>query len=151
MLSIVNDYKHLGGYQTISGDLRKDARHKADVAMAAYAPIAVKVFGSSAIGLWLKLIFLHSLVSSKLLFNAHVVVPDVRYLKVLNRVYMRALRRISGHLNLGDSISDADVRKSVQQPSIELPAGESSSHIPGALAEKPSCDTACNAAQQTTR
>jgi len=118
-LHIVHGYKHLGGYQNIDGDLCKDARHKAETAMAAYTPISVKVFGSHCIGLWLKLLFLSSLVMSRLLFNVHTVVPTVSYTRVLNGVYMRALRRISGHLNLGDSISDINVRKAVHQPSLD--------------------------------
>ena len=60
------------------------------------------------------------LVLSRLLFNAHVVVPTAKYSKTLNSVYMRVLRRISDDCSFGEkTIRDIDVRKKLQAPSID--------------------------------
>ena len=97
-----------------------DANAKARSAMSAYSPVAIRVFGSHRISQDLKVALFWSLILSKLLFNIHVVVVGPRYLRALNAVYMRALRRIGGHCNYGDStISDINVRRKLQMPSLD--------------------------------
>ncbi|CAK0834692.1 unnamed protein product, partial [Prorocentrum cordatum] len=68
MLHVVTQYRHLGSH--------------------AYGPIACKVFGSCVIERDMKFRFMQSLILSRLLYNAHVVVPTRRFLIVLNGVYM---------------------------------------------------------------
>jgi hypothetical protein len=106
-LQIVGKYKHLGGIITLSGSLALDANHKAQAAMTSYAPIAYKVFGSPKFENRLKFRFLQSLILSRLLFNAHIIVPTVAYIRTLNGSYMRVLRRISGYMRYGEP-TDAD-------------------------------------------
>ena len=119
-LHIVAAYKHLVTYITLDGTDIKDARHKACSAMCAYAPLATKIFGSSAIYMNLKLIFLESLVLSRLLFNAHIRVPSVGFIRILNQVYMRVVRRISNKMRFDKTaITDRAVRALASQPSID--------------------------------
>ena len=88
--------------------------------MSAYSPLAVKVFGSPHLGHWLKNALFQSLVNSTLLFNAHVRVLDGRALDVLNGVYMRVVRRITGHVRFeGGGLTDHEVRKVGCFPSID--------------------------------
>eukprot|EP00973_Karenia_brevis_P055081 7657822-Karenia_brevis.AAC.1 len=85
--------------------------------MSAYVPLATRIFGSPKIDNAMKLSFLSSLVVSRLLLNAHVVVPTARFLKILNSVYMRVLRRISNNCKSGEkTIRDIDVRKMLHAP-----------------------------------
>ena len=85
----------------MSGDTVADARYKASQAMAAYAPLAIKVFGSKVMWVSLKLALATSLVFSRLYYNAHVAVPTYRYLQVLNGPYMRVLRLTAGEVRFG--------------------------------------------------
>ena len=88
--------------------------------MAAYSPLAVKLFGSPHLGHHLKLVFLQALIMSTLIFNAHVRVLDSRALSVLNAVYMRVVRRIVGQCRFDSSaVSDREVRKMAGVPSID--------------------------------
>ena len=88
--------------------------------MQAYSPLAVKVFGSPEMPAGMKLWFMQSLVLSRLLFNAHVVVPSAAYLTCLNAVYMRVLRRITGDMRFSeDTVSDIEVRNKLGMPSID--------------------------------
>ena len=83
-------------------------------------PLATKIFGSAHVCHRLKLSFMWSLILSRLLFNAHVVVPTAKYSKMLNTVYMRVLRRISDDCSFGDkTVRDIDVRRKLQAPSID--------------------------------
>ena len=111
-ITVVNKYKHLGGIIMDDGSSYCDAQAKAQSAMSAYVPLAAKIFGSPRICEPLKMSFLWSLVLSRLLFNAHVVVPTAKYMKVLNVVYMRVLRRICNECRYGEKkIRDVEVRK----------------------------------------
>lgn len=97
-----------------------DAQAKAQSAMSAYVPLAAKIFGSPRICEPLKMSFLWSLVLSRLLFNAHVVGPTAKYMKVLNVVYMRVLRRICNECRYGEkTIRDIEVRKKLLAPSMD--------------------------------
>ena len=120
MIHVVDSYKHLGGMIARDRSGAKDANAKARSAMAAYVPLALRVFGSEKVYFELKLTFLWALVLSRLLFNVHIVVPTARYVKVLNAVYMRVLRRMAGCCNYGEkTISDIAVRKKLQLPSLD--------------------------------
>ena len=77
-LVVNNVYKYLGSIVSMSGDIIADARYKASQAMAAYSPLAIKVFASQAMSAALKIAFATSLVVSRLCFNVHVVVPTSR-------------------------------------------------------------------------
>lgn len=60
-----------------------------------------------------------SLVLSRLLFNAHIVVPTLPYLKILNAVYMRVVRRTANRCRFEKTQSDLQVRVMLKLPSIE--------------------------------
>eukprot|EP00973_Karenia_brevis_P037934 5231221-Karenia_brevis.AAC.1 len=53
-LHVVQDYKHLGTWVSISNNLNKDANYKEQQAMAAYSPLACRIFGTVVLKLWLK-------------------------------------------------------------------------------------------------
>ena len=88
-LLVVHAYKHLGGEIRADGCVIDVAQGHRRAALGAYCPLATKVVGAAGIDLQLKLSLLHSLVMSRLTFNLHVLVPTVRFLSVLNDVYMR--------------------------------------------------------------
>ena len=73
-ITVVSKYTHSGSCITADGSLAGDARAKTRSALAAYMPISNKVFGSRRIGTTHKLWFNDSLVLSRLLFNAHILV-----------------------------------------------------------------------------
>ena len=93
-LQIVDLYKHLGGEITVSGSLMPLATSRRKRALAAYAPLAMKVLGSPHLSLDLKQWMFQTLVLSRLLFNLHVVVPSRRMITILNDVYLRGHRRM---------------------------------------------------------
>ena len=77
----------------MSGSLVPLAMSRRRRALAAYAPLAMKVFGSAHISLDLKLWMFQTLVMSRLTFNLHVVVPTKRFITTLNDAYLRGMRR----------------------------------------------------------
>eukprot|EP00973_Karenia_brevis_P012585 1707249-Karenia_brevis.AAC.1 len=89
--------------------------------MAAYAPIAVKIFGSAHVGTWLKLHFLYSLVLNRLLYKVQLWLPEPKSMLKLNVVYMRVLRRIDGCVRYDSTCerTDYEVRERLGQPSID--------------------------------
>ena len=102
------------------GSIYCDAQAKVQSAMSAYVPLAVNIFRSPRICELPKMSFLRSLVLSRLLFNAHVVVPTAKYIKVLNAVYMRVLRRTCNECRYGEKkIWDIEVRKKLLAPSMD--------------------------------
>ena len=74
LLRVVQGYKHLGSWVDETGSLVPDANRRSASAMSSYAPLAVKLFGSSAIGTASKIRLAFSLIVSKLIYNVHVVV-----------------------------------------------------------------------------
>ena len=122
VLRIVRAYKHLGTYIDALGVTHGNVIERSKLALSAYAPIALKVFGSPHIATSYKLCFLHSLVMSRQVFNAHVSLPKVKDLKKMNNVYMRALRRIAGEMRYDgseDGKTDLQVRQQLGVPSID--------------------------------
>ena len=119
-LSIVQAYKHLGNHIDVTGSVVPDARHKVDVALTAYAPLAVKLFSARDVSYWLKFLFVTSLIHSRLFFNALTVTATPAYIKILNKAYMRVLRRCTGHMLFDDNeISDVAVRVQASAPSVD--------------------------------
>ena len=119
-LTVVQRYKHLGGFHDITGAVLCDAKHKVDVALSAFVQLAHKVFGCPTVGLWMKHHFAQSLVHARLFYNAHTVTPTRTYIKVLNRAYMRVLRRCVGMMLFDEnSVSDRQVRELASQPSVD--------------------------------
>ena len=94
VITVVGKYKHLGGVTCADQSIAADAQCKRRAAAAAYGPLAVKIFASTKVEEELKLQLMWSLVMSRLLYNVHVIVPTRAYLRALNGVYMRGVRRI---------------------------------------------------------
>ena len=119
LLHFLSVYKHLGSVAAADGGTQPDARAKAASMNAAYSPIAVSIFGSPRLPASLKRLFQSSLCEARLLFNAHVMVPDVRYISVLKAAYMKVVRRRAGQMRFQKPLSDCDVRISMRAPSID--------------------------------
>ena len=119
-LHAVNAYKHLGALITTSESVVLDARHKERMAMSAYSPIAYRVFGSDSIDNALKCHSKGSLVDSCLFYTSHVIVPTPAYIRVLNGVHMRVLRRIAAEVRFDSgTASDRAVRERLCAPSVD--------------------------------
>lgn len=113
-------YKYLGVFKQIDGGLSADATRKSRKAMSSYSPIAHRIFGCNAVSVWLKYLFLHSLILSRLLYGAHTVVPKPKFVKTLQSVYMRVLRRKYGEVrHCRTQHTDLELRTMMQQPSID--------------------------------
>ena len=118
-LVVVDSYVHLGSPIAASGSTARLAQDHRINAMKAYAPLATKVFGALQVSLRLREFLLNALVLSRLLFNVHVVVPNKAFYRVLNDVYMRAVRRLHGQARFGDGPTDLQVRMDARAPSID--------------------------------
>ena len=118
---VVDKYKHVGSVTAISSSDMYEVQHRCSEAIGAYSPIACKIFGSPQIGVWLKFHFLGSLVLSRLLYCVHTLTMSSKGVGKLNAVYMRALRRISGHMRYDAhcELNDLQVREQCMQPSID--------------------------------
>ena len=120
VLHVVTAYKHLGGEITTAGSLVPLAHGRRKRALAAYSPIAMKVFGSRHISLDLKQWMFTTLVMSRLVFNLHVVVPNRRFLIILNDVYIRGHRRMHDACRTGDDCeTDLAFRERTGTPSVD--------------------------------
>ena len=121
ILQVVGHYKHLGGIICDDGDMRKEIRARCSAALAAYVPLACRVFGSKSIAVPLRVSFCGSLIMSRLLYNA-ATWPELSgpNLKMLNKLYMTVLRKIAGKPRCGGSeaMSDESVRRFLNVPSI---------------------------------
>ena len=119
-LHVVTAYKHLGGEITAAGSLVPLAHGRRKRALAAYSPIAMKVFGSRHLTLDLKQWMFTTVVMSRLVFNLQVVVPSRRFLIILNDVYIRGHRRMHDACRIGDGCeSDLAFRERTGTPSID--------------------------------
>ena len=102
-----------------------DAQHRCSSAVAAYVPLAHRIFGADCIGNWLKLHFMHSLILSRLLHNTQLWTPLVAPMRKLNGVYMRVLRRIGGDCRFDrPKFTDLEIRIQLKQPSIDCCAND---------------------------
>ena len=122
-LRVVESYKHLGSAVDPDNRVIQDAALRTRKAMAAYAPLAVCLFGARAVSRRLRLNFAGSLVFSRLLYNvaAWPVVPLSAY-QMINAVYMRVLRRIAGRMRFssGEHGTDSVVRAALGMPSLSV-------------------------------
>ena len=119
VITVVGKYKHLGGVTCADQSITADAQCKRRAAAAAYGPLAVKIFASTKVEEELKLQLMWSLVMSRLLYNVHVIVPTRAYLRALNGVYMRGVRRIGDQCRFEQTSTDAEVRRAAGAPSID--------------------------------
>ena len=89
--------------------------------MKAFIPIAVKIFGSSSIGLQRKILLANSLIISRLLYNVYTWFTFCNtHRKIINTMYMRVWRRICGApKRAGNTTSDFTVRSALAVPSID--------------------------------
>ncbi|CAK0891691.1 unnamed protein product [Prorocentrum cordatum] len=117
-LSVVQEYKHLGYFVCVmgNGDTFANTRHRVSSALAAYAPLACKTFGSDLLSVQHRLAFLRSA-----LFAGHTLVPTGRDLKAMSGCYMRGLRRIASvpRFSPENSTTDRQIRDTLQQPSLD--------------------------------
>ena len=87
--------RHLGSFLEENGGLMKEARHREQSALNAFAPLAFKIFGSRSVSQRRRINLGKSLVLSRLLYNVHIWSEfSGRPRAVLYRVYMRLYRRI---------------------------------------------------------
>ena len=121
MLNLVTWYRHRGTHFEITGSLMRETIHRSSSALNAYAPLAVRIFGSPVIFVPAKLHLLDSLVMSRLVFNAGTWDHDINVLRRLNSVYMRALRRIADEISYEgrSELNDLQVRRKLGVPSID--------------------------------
>ncbi|CAE8716218.1 unnamed protein product [Polarella glacialis] len=66
-LSVVTHFKHMGGYVSAGGSTFEDAVHRVKRAMAAYGPLADKVFAATSVNESTKVHLAGSLIFSRLL------------------------------------------------------------------------------------
>ena len=118
-LVVVSSYKHLGGDIAAVGGATALARHHRNSAMAAYGPLATKIFGAPQLPRELRRRLFVSLVLSRLLFNVHIVTPTRKLVSALNDVYMRGLRRLYDQCRYGHCDSDRAFREVVREPSLD--------------------------------
>ena len=108
-LNIVDSYKHLGLIVSSRRGSMPYASSRCSTAMASYSPIARRIVGARSIGLWLKLVFLRSLILSTLTFNVHVRVLCSKAFATISCVYMRFLRRIAGEMRFSSDGNATDL------------------------------------------
>jgi len=122
-IHVVRSYKHVGSI--ISSDLcwSQDAHLKYANAIAAYAPMAFKIYGSCQIRRETKIGLAFSLVFSRLLFDTQIWVVDraSHGIRTMNNLYMRVLRKIIDCSRFDSSceLTDEQVRRSVGVPSTD--------------------------------
>ena len=116
---IVEKYKYSGSIVSVTGSYYNDAVHRVSVALNAFAPIAVRVFGARSVSIQVKLMFFESLVCSRLFYNTELYVftcsSSINALRKLNSVYMRVVRRIAGEMRHGQKICMKDTHTEYQE------------------------------------
>ena len=119
-LRIVDQYRHLGSIVTPDGNLTPEALARASSAMAAYGPLAVKVFGSLSIAKHRKIALAWSLCMSRLFLNVHCWQKFCdRPRAIVNKVYNRVWRCIASAVRFArSSTTDLQVRSLLDVPSI---------------------------------
>ena len=81
-VTVVHQYKHLGGVTEAGGNNVHEARARAVSAAEAYSPLAVRVYGNEAYPLSDRWYLLESLVFSRLFFNVHIRVFSLAALRI---------------------------------------------------------------------
>ena len=89
--------------------------------MAAYVPIAGRVFGSPYIGISTKMSFVSSLLLSRILYNVQTLTMTSTTRRRLNSPYMRALRKLPDQSRYSgeNECTDLPVRKLLGAASID--------------------------------
>ena len=117
---VVAQYKHLGSIASAPGSNRAYAKHRVASAVKVYAPIAARIFGSPVLKLSLKMLFLGALVLFRLFFNVEVRILSGSEIGILNAVFMRVFRKITGHSRFASGgLTDKQVREIVTFPAID--------------------------------
>jgi hypothetical protein len=120
-LHIVASYQHLGGITCANCNVVPEVNHRVTSALAAYVPIAGKIYGAGWVALHVRLSLMRSLILSRVLYSVQTLTMSVAGLRKLNGPYMRVLRSIADQRRFGQErvVSDVDVRHMVAQPSID--------------------------------
>ena len=120
-IHVVPEYKHLGSIIAASGSLVPEARQRARSAMNAFAPLAMKVFGSKSVGIQRRITLGWSLVVSRLFFNVHVWSKFAgKARSIINGMYMRLWRRIGNDPRYRRTKwTDREVRLALSIPSVD--------------------------------
>ena len=111
-LHIVERYKHIGSFIQDTECLDSDALHRSRVPSVRTARL--HVFESDACCAWLKLQLSNASRNSRLLNCAIVVCPTASYIRRLQSVYMRVLRRVCRTCH-----TDTEIRELMSQPSVD--------------------------------
>ena len=111
IVTVVSQYKHLGGVTEVGGNNVPEARARSVAAAESYSPLAVRVYGNVAFPLECRWSLMRSLVFSRLFFNLHIRVLTIAAMRVVNTMYMRCIRRLAGACRFGESDSDYEVRR----------------------------------------
>ena len=125
-LRVVSEYKHLGTVLSFDGSDNLDTVRRVQLSLAAYCPLASKVFGSFSVKICLKLKLADSLVFSRLFYNTHLYARLSKFVMAkLNSVYMRVLRKVLGRPpRFQDrSLNDEQVRAALHMPCVSLYLG----------------------------
>ena len=69
LITVVSQYKHLGGITNVKDNNVPEARARVMAAMESYGPLAERIFGSPLVSMTARWSLLTSLVFSRLLFN----------------------------------------------------------------------------------
>jgi hypothetical protein len=121
VLRVVESYKHLGTRVDNSGMNVGNILSHCRNALSAFAPLALKVYGSELIAVQYRLLFFLTLVISRLLFNLYIIRLKPRDIKRLNSVMMRGFRRILGDMRFSSDteFTDIEVRRKLGVKSID--------------------------------
>ena len=72
-IKVVDRYKHLGSITAINSSEMYEIHRRCAEATGVYIPLSNKICGSPAIGVWLKLHFMDTLVMSRLMYCTHTL------------------------------------------------------------------------------
>ena len=95
-IGVVREYKHVGTVRTASGSNIPDARAKASKCLAAYYPLAHRIFGNAGIATSTRLSLAHSLCFSRLFYGTDTwLAPHADAVRILNEARLRVLRQVA--------------------------------------------------------
>ena len=153
-LRIVQCYKHLGGIVYDDASVVPEAIARASSALNAFGPIATTVLGARSISARIRMLLAKSLVFSRLMYNVCTwsSVPT-RALRELNAVYMRTIRRVAGEMRFSAQcrLTDLEVRKMVNEPSIDCCVAKARLNHLAAVLRAPSSSLRCLLAARGSR
>ena len=121
MLTIVNEYKHVGSIISSNMKHDTDAHYRVSEACNNYRPLLGRIFGNSRVPVHVQLSLAWSLVFSRLFFGLQTWNPFfvVSAFDVLNSFYMRVLRRIIGESRFAAGAKcDSEIRNILHSPPV---------------------------------